>query len=320
MKVEGVKKERDLYVDSAKGICMLLILGIHTEAYVSVGMPLTFVAVPMFFFMSGFYDRSDYSLKDLLTKVFKSLIWPAIIWNVIGLFFNLVLNLLGNGTMETANLSFNVYCPNCWNGPVWFLIALSYAKIIVWLAFRWINKVIVVLVLSIMLGFLGNSYQMPMLIDEGLAAIPFYCAGKLLYPSLGQLKRNRILLILGIVAFILFSSGSMSFMINPTANGLYSHYYFVPMLCVMLSFVPILFLSDTLGGASLIKFGNNTLGVLVVHLPMCMIAARIAWRLFDRYSLEWYVLSFLFYILIVIASYYLSVFLKSYCPVLLRIR
>ena len=51
--------QRDNFVDVAKGIGILLIVCIHTEVFVVIGMPLTFIAVPVFFFMSGFYDRSE---------------------------------------------------------------------------------------------------------------------------------------------------------------------------------------------------------------------------------------------------------------------
>ena len=39
---------RDTYIDIAKGLCMMLIICIHTEVFGVIGMPLTFIAVPMF--------------------------------------------------------------------------------------------------------------------------------------------------------------------------------------------------------------------------------------------------------------------------------
>ena len=41
--------QRVLYVDVAKGLCMLLIICIHTEVFSVIGMRFTFIAVPMFF-------------------------------------------------------------------------------------------------------------------------------------------------------------------------------------------------------------------------------------------------------------------------------
>lgn len=41
-------KERDKFVDIAKGIGILLIVCIHTEVFDVIGMPLAFIAVPVF--------------------------------------------------------------------------------------------------------------------------------------------------------------------------------------------------------------------------------------------------------------------------------
>ena len=71
-------KNRDTYVDIAKGICILLVVCIHSEVFGVIGMPLMFIAVPMFFFMSGFYDRPNLPLKSFVRKNVRTLILPAI--------------------------------------------------------------------------------------------------------------------------------------------------------------------------------------------------------------------------------------------------
>ena len=52
-------KHRDNFIDVAKGIGIMLIISIHTEVFGVMGYPLSFIAVPVFFFMSGFYDRAE---------------------------------------------------------------------------------------------------------------------------------------------------------------------------------------------------------------------------------------------------------------------
>ena len=73
-------KQRDVYVDVAKGLCMLLIICIHTEVFCVIGLRFTFIAVPMFFFMSGFYDRSERPMLDWLPRTAQRLVMPALIW------------------------------------------------------------------------------------------------------------------------------------------------------------------------------------------------------------------------------------------------
>ena len=77
-------KERDKFVDIAKGLGILLIVCIHTEVFDVIGMPLVFIAVPVFFFMSGFYDHSERAFSQWLPKSVRTLIVPAIIWVLIG--------------------------------------------------------------------------------------------------------------------------------------------------------------------------------------------------------------------------------------------
>jgi fucose 4-O-acetylase-like acetyltransferase len=62
---------RDTYVDVAKGVLILLIVSIHAEVFSVIGTPFSFIAVPMFFFMSGFYDHK-HSIKTTLKKNLRS--------------------------------------------------------------------------------------------------------------------------------------------------------------------------------------------------------------------------------------------------------
>lgn len=72
-------EERDKFVDIAKGLGILLIVCIHTEVFDVIGMPLVFIAVPVFFYMSGFYDHSERAFSQWLPKSFRTLIIPAVI-------------------------------------------------------------------------------------------------------------------------------------------------------------------------------------------------------------------------------------------------
>lgn len=127
-------KQRDKYVDIAKGIAILLIVSIHTEVFGVFGYPLTFIAVPIFFFMSGFYDRSERGVKIWLPKSLKTLILPAFIWIVL---VTLYVQLLGFVKDRSwGEFPFDWYNMVGKNGPAWFLFALLYAKILVWMLLK----------------------------------------------------------------------------------------------------------------------------------------------------------------------------------------
>ncbi len=123
-------RQRDEYVDVAKGIAILLIVCIHTEVFGVFGYPLTFIAVPVFFFMSGFYDRTESGLKVWLPKSLKSLILPAFIWIVLVTAYVQFLGFVKDKSW--GELPFGWYNVVGNNGPAWFLFALLFAKILVW--------------------------------------------------------------------------------------------------------------------------------------------------------------------------------------------
>ena len=110
-----MKKERDEYVDIAKGIGVLLIICIHTEAFQVIGMPITFISVPVFFFMSGFYDRSERPFKQLVPKNFRTLILPAIIWVAISTLYIKILGYVKEGNW--GDFPFTWYNIAGGNGP-----------------------------------------------------------------------------------------------------------------------------------------------------------------------------------------------------------
>lgn len=123
-------RQRDEYVDVAKGIAILLIVCIHTEVFGKIGNPLAFIAVPVFFFMSGFYDRTERGLKIWLPKSLKSLILPAFIWIVLATAYIQFLGFVKDKLW--GELPFDCYHIAGNNGPAWFLFALLYAKTILW--------------------------------------------------------------------------------------------------------------------------------------------------------------------------------------------
>lgn len=123
-------RERDKYVDVAKGIAILLIVAIHTEVFGKIGNPLAFIAVPVFFFMSGFYDRSEKGLKVWFPKTLKTLLLPAVVWVVLVTLYVQSLGFLKNRAW--GEFPFDWYHAAGKNGPAWFLFALLYAKCILW--------------------------------------------------------------------------------------------------------------------------------------------------------------------------------------------
>lgn len=305
-------KQRDVYVDVAKGICILLIICIHTEVFGIIGMRFTFIAVPMFFFMSGFYDRSEKPMIEWLPRIVQRLIRPAVIWVIIGNLFMKLLGYVKTGVIEPY--SFDLLNPQNGNGPVWFLIALLYSKIITGCMVRSKLPKLVLFVCSLVIGYIGATYQMPLLIDEGMAALPLYYIGKLVFPYLRTIMKNLWLNILGIGVFVFFVTTHYYYNVAPV-NGLYYPNYLLAIMGAILVFIPILTFSEKLGNAKpLVALGERTLEVMLVHTLICHVTAVLLNRLFVVGSGMWICTFLVGYVFIVFISYYSSVMFRKYIP------
>lgn len=308
--------QRDNYVDIAKGICILLIVCIHTEVFSVVRMPITFIAVPMFFFMAGFYDRSSKSLIEVSSKSLRTIILPAIIWVFAGLIYSELLAFLKERQFHIINLS--IYNPCNYNGPAWFLFALFYVKLFVWALSKIKVPKYVIMLGTLALGYIGSTYQMPLLIDEALAALPLYYAGKLAYPNIRSLISNWLPSVIGIAGIVLFLTGLVYYTIVPINNGCYRPYYLIGLLTVVSTFFTILYFSEKLKSVSFLSaLGQKSLGIMLLHAPMCHTAAVILNRICEVGSTTWIACFLVAYVFIVCISYYMTVLIERYCPILL---
>lgn len=174
---------RNVTVDVAKGLCILLVVCIHAEVFGYVPMPFTFIAVPMFFFMSGFFDHTDMSLKRLAGRNLRSLLLPAAIWTVVGVSYGMLLTVLKG---DNPTYAFDLMNPCSGNGPCWFLLALVWVKFFSWLFYHFKVDRNLAVAIALVLGYVGINRQMPLYLDEGFAALPLYLVGKRLYPYLNK--------------------------------------------------------------------------------------------------------------------------------------
>lgn len=308
-------KQRDTYVDIAKGIGILLIVSIHTEVFGVIGNPLAFVAVPIFFFMSGFYDRSDRNFNDYFKKSLKTLVLPAVVWILIATMYGKFLGFLKDGSW--GENPFDWYNMTGGDGPAWFLFALFYTKVLTWGVIRMKLSKFLIWGGSLLIGYCGININMPLLLDEGCAALPLYVTGKYIYPYVHKIITNKWLLIAGILSFMTYRFHGFSFSIVPISNGNYSPYYLMALVLIFLVFLPFLFVSNKCHRMSIFAhLGQHSLGIMLVHAPMCHTAAVVLNRIFVVGSLSWGVCSLMSYIIIVALAYWVTVMVERYCPVM----
>lgn len=267
-------KNRDTYVDVAKGIGIMLIICIHTEVFSVIGNPLSFIAVPVFFLMSGFYDRAERKFEQWFPKSLRTLILPAIIWILIATTYGKLLGYVKDRSW--GENPFSLYNMTGGNGPAWFLFALLYAKVLIWRLMKIKMPKFVLWGGSLLIGYVGMNINMPLLFDEGCAALPLYVTGKLAYPYLRKIMENKGLLVAGVIALCLYLWHLVSFTIVPLSNGNFAPYYLVALGLMLLCFVPFLFITEKLQSQKwLVSLGQHSLGIMLLHAPMCHTAAVI---------------------------------------------
>lgn len=309
-------KNRDTYVDVAKGIGIMLIICIHTEVFSVIGNPLSFIAVPVFFLMSGFYDRAERKFEQWFPKSLRTLILPAVVWILIATAYIKLLGYVKDRSW--GENPFSLYNMTGGNGPAWFLFALLYAKILIWGMVKIKMPKFVLWGGSLLIGYVGMNINMPLLFDEGCAALPLYVTGKLAYPYLRKVIENKGLLLVGIIALCLYLWHLVSFTIVPQSNGDFAPYYLVALGLMFLCFVPFLFISEKLQNQKwLASFGQHSLGIMLLHAPMCHTAAVILNRVFEPASLYWIVSFLIAYVAIVFVSYWGTVLTERYIPIML---
>ena len=311
-----LNRKRDTYVDVAKGIGIMLIISIHTEVFGGMGYPLSFIAVPVFFFMSGFYDRSERNVGQWFPKSLRTLILPAVIWILIATTYGKLLGYVKDRSW--GENPFSLYNMTGGNGPAWFLFALLYAKVLTWGMIRIKLPKFALWGGSLLIGYAGMNINMPLLLDEGCAALPLYVTGKLSYPYLREIMENKGLLVAGVIALCLYLWHLVSFTIVPQSNGNFTPYYLVALGLMLLCFVPFLFMSEKLQNQKwLVSLGQHSLGIMLLHAPMCHTAAVILNRVFEPASLYWIVSFLIAYVCIVFVSYCGTVLIERYIPIML---
>ena len=171
---------------------------------------------------------------------------------------------------------------------------------------------------SFLVGYLGINMNMPLLFDEGCAALPIYVTGKYCYPYLRKILETKWLLVAGVAALCLYFWHHVSFVIVPQTNGDFAPFYLVALGVMFMCFVPFMFVSEKLHNQRwLISLGQRSLGIMLLHSPMCHTAAVVLNRVFEPGSTAWIACFLVAYAAIVFVAYWATVVIEKYVPVLL---
>lgn len=214
---QGSSLNRYAGLDVLKLICSFLVVYIHQPFPGEVGgfvMPLTRVAVPIFFMITGFFysqTREKGKEKSQIVKILKLLIVSHVLYFA----FHILLNIqsLGDYLMRftEGKLWFEFLCLN--ESPfqaLWYLSALLYTLILVYLwEKKWDRKKLyplipILLAVNIILSkfsvaLFGTAVSLVYVRNFLFAGLPFFLLGDFLHNH--PIKIKKVFLVIGTAAF-----------------------------------------------------------------------------------------------------------------------
>ena len=137
-------EERLNYIDIAKGIGIFSVVLVHFTVHGSVLSQIILpYCVAVFFIISGILFSEGKSISQFVKSLVSKMIIPFCIYQIIDMFYTLIIYILGNyqhcSIYEILKIilkvSFITGSANS-NGPLWFLPALIYTEIIVFIILR----------------------------------------------------------------------------------------------------------------------------------------------------------------------------------------
>lgn len=269
-----MKKRLD-WIDTAKGIAILLIVLEHTTSidHTYIGIIFTHISLPSFFCISGYFWKNNIPLNQFIKSKINSLLIPTffffwgaclVYWILQSIGVRFIIPFEIEYVFDLFKPTEEIYC----NGVVWFLIALFWVNCIYYI----VNKVVIneclQAVFVCVLGFIGvKSINIPYFLDSALTAMPFFYFGnqlqkwKIFDKANNSLKYWTIVCI-GIIVLCLFSEH-----ISMRSNSYNSPYLFhITSVCGVMMMMSLCrlkgsfsILSSKYGKYSIIVFGTHGL-------------------------------------------------------------
>lgn len=265
-------KKRLEFLDLAKGICIILVVMLHSEIFVPLE---NYLSMPLFFFISGMFYKDYGGLREFLKKKISKLLIPFLFFYIIGCFFDFA------STKVMGKVSTYHYFTDWWsiwffNNGLWFLLCLFWCNIICYLisviAKNRYLKGGVVFFLTICGYILWKSnHFIPLHVSTSMMAVSFFYVGgvvkkRLALPLLGSVRWNIpvaiILLTLVYVSHKYVIDGNVIWYLNDLEGFVFVYY-----LYAFLMIFAVLLISEKITKLPFVSFcGRYSLIILGIHI------------------------------------------------------
>lgn len=180
-------KKRIEFIDTAKGVCILLVVMFHTGIIKEDTPILGMLRMPFYFTLSGIFFKDYGGFIPTLVKKANKLLLPFLFFFTISYAIFVILRLAIGGEIDVPFYCF-ITSKTLVNVALWFLLALFSANILFYFIHKLCGNLFligIVCVISsvIALSFFSDEYFLPLYIDSGLGALPFLFFGYFLRKS-----------------------------------------------------------------------------------------------------------------------------------------
>lgn len=288
------------WVDTAKGICILLVVLHHISQYYD-GFQYPFskdfmtFRMPLYFILSGLFFKKYSGILFFLRKKINKLIIPYTFWFLIfGVFlpfvlweyFEIKMWFYSSYGLLAIKYIFSEHILA--NPSIWFLVCLFNVNIIFYLICMTCRNCKNVIITSIAIGYVGVimgyfKLDLPYYIDSALSAIPFFCFGWILRNQTNFLYRKdkKKLEILYIILIIIY--GFILHFCNKGVCGFISNVFGGPVSWILLypygiiGTVSVLYISKIIGYVPVLSYlGRYSIIILCTHVCLIQIADYVA--------------------------------------------
>ncbi|WP_304977040.1 acyltransferase family protein [Duncaniella muris] len=279
----GAGSGRIQFVDTAKGICILLVVMYHAGLVDNDTPCLSMLRMPFYFTLSGLFFKDYGGFRTILKKVNKLLV-PFVFFYTLSYLSFAAIRVMAGQEVEIPFFAF-VTSKEMVNVALWFLLSLFWTNVCFFMIYKASANRYMAVLLSLAVGIGGMicfdhyAVRLPLFIDSGIAAVPFYCLGymlkstDILYPNRYDryaLPAAAVLVAAAVLCFFLGDRPYVSF--RTLYIGENFLLYYVGAISVVIAFM---LLCKTAGAVAGLRYvGRYSLIVLGVHVAVMSVASR----------------------------------------------
>ncbi len=261
------KKERIEWIDTARGIGILLVILGHFDGLGKITVWIYSFHLPLFLFLSGFLSKNNLSPCDFIKKKVKTLIVPYIFLSIGIVAFSIVADIYKQ--RFSLSLCFSTlwsFCIQRRQNVVWFLAFLFILELLFYFLSKFLNK-FTLFIICILMPVIGlfyielNGPYLPWNVDVCFMAIPFYYLGYIFkyYKIFDYFPKNKTKLAVVFCFFLICNIGFciLNYRLSDGRVDMYSSCY---------GSYPLMVLSAIGGIGAIILISAQIKNVAITHI------------------------------------------------------